>query len=133
MSTPNWIMVTLKKAYSNSHSYMGNLIQTKRTEQTCSFYAENQETLLMLTCRQVGALRYDFSVSEGNWRKEDVMAFCGMLLQCAEVDNVLVGWVASKEETKVMVSPAAAFWHTIKEHLQPQRFMMHMQYSRSKG
>ena len=133
MSTPNWIMVTLKTTCSDSHSYMGKLMQAKLAEQNCSFHAEKHKALLPLTCRQVGPLRYDFSVSDGNWSKEDVMAFCGMLLQCAEVDNVLVGWVESKAETKVMVSPTAAFWHTVKAHLQPQGFMTHMQYSRSKG
>lgn len=133
MSTPNWIMVTLKTTSFDRDSYMSKLIQTKQTEQKCSFHVEKHEELLPLTCRQVSPLRYDFSITDGNWSKEDVMAFCGMLLQCTEVDNVLVGWVESKAETKVMVSPTAAFWHTVKEHLQPQRFMTHMQYSRLKG
>lgn len=133
MNTPNWIMVTLKTACSDSDSYMSRLIQKKQTEQNCSFHAERHRALLQLTCRQVSPLRYDFSVSDGNWNKEDVMAFCGMLLQCAEVDNVLVGWVKPEVETKVMISPVAAFWHTVKVHLQPQRLVMHMQYSHSKG
>lgn len=133
MSTPNWIMVTLKTTCPDSHSYMGKLMQTKLTEQECSFHAEKQKGMLPLTCRRINPLRYDFSVLDGNWSKEDVMAFCGMLLQCVEVDNVLVGWVESKAETKVMVSPTAALWHAVKARVQSQRFTMHVQYSHSKG
>lgn len=133
MNTPNWITVTLKTACSDSDSYMGRLIQKKQTEQNCSFHAERNRTLLQLTCRQVSPLRYDFSVLDGDWNKEDVMAFCGMLLQCAEVDNVLVGWVKPKTEAKVMISPATAFWNAVKVHLQPQRLVTHMQYSHAKG
>ena len=124
MSTPNWIMVTVKTPQTAGDSYMATIMKNHLKEQNCSFHSEEQSAALWLVCRQVSPQRYDFSISDSDsaWTKEAVMELCSMLLQCPEVDNVLVGQVPSHQQNvKVTVSPMVTFLHTVKNYLQPQR------------
>ena len=60
------------------------------------------------------------------------MELCSTLLQCPEVDNVLVGQVPShQQDVKVTVSPMVTFLHTVKNYLQPQRISMVLRRLRS--
>ena len=128
MSTPNWIMVTVKTPQTAGDSYMANIMKNHLKEQNCSFHSEEQSAALWLVCRQVSPPRYDFSI----WTKEAVMELCSTLLQCPEVDNVLVGQVPShQQDVKVTVSPMVTFLHTVKNYLQPQRISMVLRRLRS--
>ena len=122
MSTPNWIMVTVKTPQTAGDSYMATIMKNHLKEQNCSFHSEEQSAALWLVCRQVSPQRYDFSISDSDsaWTKEAVMELCSMLLQCPEVDNV-----------KVTVSPMVTFLHTVKNYLQPQRIRMILRRLRS--
>ena len=125
MSTPNWIMVTVKTPQTAGDSYMATIMKNHLKEQNCSFHSEEQSAALWLVCRQVSPQRYDFSISDSDsaWTKEAVMELCSMLLQCPEVDNVL--------DVKVTVSPMVTFLHTVKNYLQPQRIRMILRRLRS--
>ena len=134
MSTPNWIMVTVKTPQTAGDSYMATIMKNHLKEQNCSFHSEEQAVALWLVCRQVSPQRYDFSISDSDsaWTKEAVMELCSMLLQCPEVDNVLVGQVPShQQDVKVTVSPMVTFLHTVKNYLQPQRISMVLRRLRS--
>lgn len=132
MSTPNWIMVTVKTPQTVGDSYMATIMKNHLKEQNCSFHSEEQSAALWLVCRQVSPQRYDFSISDSAWTKEAVMELCSMLLQCPEVDNVLVGQVPShQQDVKVTVSPMVTFLHTVKNYLQPQRIRMILRRLRS--
>ena len=115
MSTPNWIMVTVKTPQTAGDSYMANIMKNHLKEQNCSFHSEEQAVALWLV-----------------WTKEAVMELCSTLLQCPEVDNVLVGQVPShQQDVKVTVSPMVTFLHTVKNYLQPQRISMVLRRLRS--
>ena len=134
MSTPNWIMVTVKTPQTVGDSYMANIMKNHLKEQNCSFHSEEQADALWLVCRQVSPQRYEFSISDSDsvWTKEAVMELCSTLLQCPEVDNVLVGQVPShQQDVKVTVSPMVTFLHTVKNYLQPQRISMVLRRLRS--
>lgn len=134
MSTPNWIMVTVKTPQAAGDSYMATIMKNHLKEQDCSFHSEEQSAALWLVCRQVSPQRYDFSISDSDsaWTKEAVMELCSMLLQSPEVDNVLVGQVPShQQDVKVTVSPMVTFLHTVKNYLQPQRIRMILRRLRS--
>lgn len=134
MSTPNWIMVTVKTPPKAGDSYMANIIKNHLEEQNCSFHSEEQSAALWMVCRRISPQRYDFSISDSDsvWTKEAVMELCSMLLQCPEVDNVLVGQVPSHpQDVKVTVSPMVTFLHTVKNYLQPQRIRMVLRRLRS--
>lgn len=113
---------------------MATIMKNHLKEQNCSFHSEEQSAALWLVCRQVSPQRYDFSISDSDsaWTKEAVMELCSMLLQCPEVDNVLVGQVPShQQDVKVTVSPMVTFLHTVKNYLQPQRIRMILRRLRS--
>lgn len=113
---------------------MANIMKNHLKEQNCSFHSEEQSAALWLVCRQVSPQRYDFSISDSDsvWTKEAVMELCSTLLQCPEVDNVLVGQVPShQQDVKVTVSPMVTFLHTVKNYLQPQRISMVLRRLRS--
>ena len=82
MSTPNWIMVTVKTPQTVGDSYMANIMKNHLKEQNCSFHSEEQADALWLVCRQVSPQRYDFSISDSDsvWTKEAVMELCSTLL-----------------------------------------------------
>lgn len=127
MSTPNWIMVTVKTPQTAGIPIWQTSWRITWKEQNCSFHSEEQSAALWLVCRQVSPQRYDFSISDSDsvWTKEAVMELCSTLLQCPEVDNVLVGQVPShQQDVKVTVSPMVTFLHTVKNYLQPQRISM---------
>ena len=134
MSTPNWIMVTVKTPQTVGDSYMATIMKNHLKEQNCSFHSEEQSAALWLVCRQVTPQRYDFSISDSDsaWTKEAMMELWSMLLQCPEVDNVLVRQVPShQQDVKVTVSPMVTFLHTVKNYLQPQRIRMILRRLRS--
>ena len=134
MSTPNWIMVTVKTPQTAGDSYMATIMKNHLKEQNCSFHSEEQSAALWLVCRQVSPQRYDFSISDSDsaCTIEGVMELCSMLLQCPEVDNVLVWQVPShQQDVKVTVSPMVTFLHTVKNYLQPQRIRMILRRLRS--
>jgi len=57
MSTPNWIMVTVKTPQTAGDSYMANIMKNHLKEQNCSFHSEEQSAALWLVCRQVSPQR----------------------------------------------------------------------------
>lgn len=123
-----------KNTANSGDSYMATIMKNHLKEQNCSFHSEEQSAALWLVCRQVSPQRYDFSISDSDsaWTKEAVMELCSMLLQCPEVDNVLVGQVPSHQQNvKVTVSPMVTFLHTVKNYLQPQRIRMILRRLRS--
>ena len=48
MSTPNWIMVTVKTPQTAGDSYMANIMKNHLKEQNCSFHSEEQAVALWL-------------------------------------------------------------------------------------
>ena len=42
MSTPNWIMVTVKTPQTVGDSYMANIMKNHLKEQNCSFHSEER-------------------------------------------------------------------------------------------
>ena len=122
------------KNTANSGGFLYGNHHEESPERTELFHSEEQSAALWLVCRQVAPQRYDFSISDSDsaWTKEAVMELCSMLLQCPEVDNVLVGQVPShQQDVKVTVSPMVTFLHTVKNYLQPQRIRMILRRLRS--
>ena len=48
MSTPNWIMVTVKTPQAAGDSYMATIMKNHLKEQNCSFHSEEQSAALWL-------------------------------------------------------------------------------------
>lgn len=120
MNMPNWISVTLKSWQPVSQSYMGSLMQNRKEAQACVFLSTPAQAPLTMRCYREGRGHYGFAITDGEQGKEQVMAFCSMLLQCPEVESVLLT-CRDHVQSKELLHRAEEFRHSVQRRLPPQR------------
>lgn len=118
MNTPNWITVTVKSWKPESASYMGTIMRSRKRHMDCSFQMQTEMQPLTLQCQREAAGSYGFSIADAEKTKTQVMAFCSMLLQCPEVESVLLTYRDVTWHTKT-----GQIWCMMKRCLFPQRWI----------
>jgi hypothetical protein len=123
MSVPNWITVTVRSPKPVSESYMGNLMRVEQPQQQCAYYPQYQQAAFDLQCHRESSCRYRFSFADAKWSKKVILEFCSMLLQCPEVESVLLGQQENGMAVESVAAPSLTLWQNMRERLHQYRLL----------
>lgn len=93
MNIPNTIAVQVKDVVSESTSYMGRIMRSRKHHREYQYATEDNTGCIRMYCRKESKQAYEFAVvSTEETCRSLIFSFCGMLLQCPEVTSVKVGY-----------------------------------------